>query len=189
MDLKKDYLPILKDMVKPKRYIHTLGVIDEAINLSKIYNVSIDKARIAASLHDITKYFSDDEQIKIMSKILTKEEIDLIPIGGYHAITGAIYSKEKLGVDDMDIYNAIYNHTLGRPHMSTLEKIIYIADFIEPSRNTEASLICKDIAYKNLDKALLYAMEYVVKEREENNEYIPHITYDAIKYYKEIINE
>ena len=189
MDYKKDYLPLLKKMVKPKRYIHSLGVIDEAINLSKLYNANQDKARIAASLHDIAKYIDRDEQKEMITKTLGPDVLEGLPEGALHSICGAIYARDYLGIDDIDIYNAIYNHTLGKPNMSLLEKIIFVADFIEPSRNTEASKICKKMAYDNLDEALLYAMEYVANEREELDAYVPQITYDAINYYKEIINE
>ncbi len=189
MDYTKDYLPYVKKMVKPKRYTHILGVVNESIELAKLYDVDINKARIAASLHDITKYLPDDEQVELITKTLGPDAIDNIPHGGLHAISGAIYARDYLGVDDADIYNAIYNHTLGRPNMSMLEKIIYVSDFMEPSRDTVTANICKEMAYKNLDKALLYAMTTVVDSLEENNKYIPDITYNAIKYYKELLNE
>ena len=189
MDYTKDYLPYVKKMVKPKRYNHILGVVNEAIELAQIYGVSVDKARIAASLHDITKYLPDDEQVELITKTLGPDAIDDIPRGGLHAISGAIYARDYLGVDDTDIYNAIYNHTLGRPNMSALEKIIYVSDFTEPSREAITSKTCKDLALNNLDKALLYAMTTVVNFLEESGQYVPKVTYDAIKYYKELLNE
>lgn len=189
MDFNKDYLKIVKKLVKDRRYNHILGVVDEAMALANKYNISVDKARIAASLHDITKNMDIDFQVELITKTLGPDALKDVPFGAIHAISGAIYSRDYLGVDDEDIYNSIYYHTLGRPKMSTLEKIIYISDFIEPSRNSEASIKCKEIAYKNLDEGLLYAMEYIVKILEAENKFIPSQTYESIKYYKELINE
>lgn len=185
MDYSKDYLPLVKSMVDEKRYIHTLGVIDEAIKYSKIYNQDIEKARIAASLHDITKNFTQDENIELLKKYYNKSEIDSLPRSVMHSYSAFIYSKEYLGIDDIDILNAIKNHTLSRPAMSDLEKIIYLSDFTDPSRNLDYSNHLRDIANRDLNLAMKDALIYTVSYLKEGNKVIPKITYDALNYYKE----
>ena len=187
MDYTKDYLPIVKGMVKETRYVHTLGVVNDAIRLATFYSLDSNKARIAASLHDIAKYMSDEEMKKLIVDEWGMEVFDSLPKGAYHAYAGCVYVHKNLGIDDEDILNAIKNHTLGRPNMSSLEKIIYISDFIEPSRGTTASNEARRIAYQSLDKAMLYCLEFITNYLEKKGSYVPTVTYDAIKYYKEIV--
>ena len=188
MDYSKDYLTYTKRMVNKKRYNHTLGVVESAIKLAKIYGGDINKARIAASLHDVTKNMDMDEQLELITKTLGPDAIDELPGGAIHSYSGYIYAMDYIGIDDIDILNAIKNHTLGRPNMSLLEKIIYVADFIEPGRTSEESKICANIAYnESLDKAVLYAINVVVSELTEAKRYIAPITFETKKYFEELV--
>ena len=189
MDYKKDYLPLVKERVKETRYIHTLGVIDEALMLANKYGVNPDKARIAASLHDYTKYLDKKTESKIIIKYYGKDIYDRYPRSIYHGLTAAILSKEELGIDDEDIINAIRYHSIGRCNMSTLEKIIYIADFTEPNRGLELSKKAHDIAMNNLDEGLEFIMRNTIDYLKEENRVIPKETYDAYEYIKEHLNE
>ena len=127
-------------------------------------------ARIAGLLHDCAKCIPHGEQIKIMEKAgqpPLKEELDNHSL--LHSKCGAIIARDKYDIDDPDILNAIRFHTVGRPNMSLLEKIVYIADFIEPTRkDLEIMERVRKVAFIDIDQALLWIMEsvrdYVVKK-------------------------
>ena len=163
MDYKKDYLPYLKAKVKETRYIHTLGVIYEAMLLSSIYGANIDKARIAATLHDYTKYLDPTKEKEIMIKYYGYNTYTRYPQPIYHGFTSAIIVKEEFDIDDNEILDAIRYHSIGRTDMSLLEKIIYVADYTEPNRKSEESRRIHEIALKDLDLALYYSMKSVIE--------------------------
>ena len=183
MDYNQDYLLLLRYMVKEKRYIHTLGVIDTAITLSKRYNEDITKAKVAATLHDLTKYFSDEDHLLLMRRDYDDDFINSLPRGAYHAFSASIVARDYLNITDEDILSAIKWHTLSRPNMSTLEKIIYLADFFEPNRKGDASNICKKMAESSIDEALAYAIGVCINDREKEGMYVPKVTYDAYEFY------
>lgn len=185
MNYKIDYLPILKENVKEKRYIHTLGVIEEALLLSKIYGVDLDKARIAATLHDYTKYLDKDKEKEVMIKYYGSEFTNRLPDTIYHGFTSSVLIQEEFGIDDVDIINAIRYHSIGRKNMTTIEKIIYIADFAEPGRNSDISRKVHDIAINNLDLALYYAEKCVIETNQKENKLIPTESFEAFEYIKE----
>lgn len=184
MDYKKDYLDIVKSRVKESRYIHTLGVIDRAVSLAKIYNVDTDKARIAASLHDIAKYMDIDEQKKLILDNYGKDELDKLVPQVYHGATGSIIARDEFKIDDIDILNAIRYHTIGRANMSTLEKIIFVADFSEPNREFPEAEICFKKAIKSLDDAVYYAVDEQLKHIESKGYEIAVIEYETRDYYR-----
>ncbi|MBP5342838.1 bis(5'-nucleosyl)-tetraphosphatase (symmetrical) YqeK [bacterium] len=188
MDYKKNYLDIVKTRVKESRYIHTLGVIETAVKLAKIYNVDIDKTRIAASLHDIAKYIDIDKQKEIIHKNFGQEFLDSLVPQVYHGPVAYVIARDELNIDDQDILNAIMNHTIGRIHMSTLEKIIFVADFSEPNREFKEAKICLDKAIKSLDEAVYYALDQQLRHLESKGYKIAMIEYDVRDYYRRLTN-
>jgi len=143
----------LQDNVGSKICAHCIRTMEEAEKLAKIYNIDIEKVKIAALLHDCGKLWDKKaENLK-------------------HAIVGAELAKNIYHVDDVDILNAIRYHTTGREAMSTLEKIIYIADKIEPNRNFEGVEEMRNLAYDNINnaiiKSLMSTIDYV-KQRNLN---------------------
>ncbi len=185
MNYNFDYITLAKSKETPIRLHHTMGVIDEAISLSRKYKADPLKAKIAAALHDITKNEPLEWHKEIISKYYGIEYLSLYPTGAYHSLSGRVYAEKELNIDDIDILLAIENHTLGRPNMSTLEKIIFIADFIEPSRDSYESEVAKKLAYKNLDMALIYIMKYTIDMHEKAKRMVPKIAYDALKFYED----
>ena len=126
----------VKKNLKENRFIHTLGVIEEAKKLAKINGVSEEKAEMAALCHDIAKNIPKTEMLEIMKEnniILTEDEENSPSI--WHSILGPIVTKKELKIEDEEILSAIRWHTTGKENMTKLEKIIYIADMIEPSRD------------------------------------------------------
>ena len=154
--------------LEPKRYEHTLGVAYTAANLAMIHGVDIEKALTAGMLHDCAKCMSFEKQMAVCTKnhvqLSEAEAMEDSPL--IHAKAGSMLAKTKYGITDEDILNAISYHTTGRPEMSLLEKIVYIADYIEPGRkNAENLPQVRRLAYQNLDdcmrKILGHTLEYL----------------------------
>jgi predicted HD superfamily hydrolase involved in NAD metabolism len=151
-----------------KRYNHVMGVCETAEQLSKIYGYESSLARTAALIHDCAKAMSNEEIISIVQEegysinALEEKNPQLL-----HGLAGAILGKKVMGICNDDVYNAVRYHTTGREAMSMLEKIIYISDYIEPSRDFPGVAELRNMAYKNINGAVLSAMEntiiYVVK--------------------------
>lgn len=163
MDLEK-MKRILIDQIEESRYKHTLRVVDTAKKLASNYNVDQYKVEVAALLHDCAKYKNKKVLLKkaedfgiILDTILTHNH-HLI-----HSYLGAEIAKEKYNVVDEDILNAIRYHTIGRENMSILEKIIFIADYIEPGRNFDGIEEVRELAYENIDEAIIISMEQTIK--------------------------
>lgn len=142
------------------RYNHTLGVMKTSEELAVRYGVDPAKARIAGLCHDCAKNFSASDLIskakvsgEVISSIYYKSPQLL------HGIVGAYIAKELFHINDEDILNAIKYHTTGRENMSTLEKIVYIADCIEPARSFKGVNELRELAYNDLDKALIKSFE------------------------------
>lgn len=169
----------VKDMLDDKRYKHSKGVEAEAVKLAKTYNENIEKCRIAGIAHDCVKEMSDDELIKKAGKYnIDIDEIQLHSPQLLHGPVGAEYIRRNFDVTDMDILNAVYYHTTGRPNASMIEKIIYLADVIEESRNFEGIESIRDAAYKDIDRAIILSCNstfiYIIK----NNYLIHPLTLD-----------
>jgi len=192
MDYSKDYLSYLKPLVKEKRYIHTLGVIDEAICYAKRYDVDVNKARIAASLHDICKYFEIEKSKELILRYMSLDEYNMLPLGAIHSYAAYSYCKDELKIDDEEILNAIKYHTIGRINMTTLEKIIYLADFSDPSRNMPYCKEIHDRTLKDIDESLYESMKIVYNDISTRTENKPSIlslekTLEVLNYYKDIV--
>jgi len=154
----------LKGMLLEKRYKHSVAVMETAVEMALFYGADVEKARIAGLLHDCAKNYSPEEMIALCDEYsielddVTKKQHGLI-----HAFLGAEIAKREFGIDDDEIYDAIYFHTVGKPNMSTLTKIIYIADGIEPLRNYDGVEHLREVAYQDLDKAIIYQMDITIK--------------------------
>lgn len=126
----------LQRRLKRSRFAHSIGVANTAVKLAERFGVDANKAYVAGLLHDCAREFENDE-------LPAQAEIRGIKIGEVeramplllHAYIGAKMIREIYGVDDAEIYQAIWRHTVGAPDMTTLDKIIYFADMIEPNRN------------------------------------------------------
>lgn len=127
-------LAAMKDRMPEKRYIHTIGVTDTAMALAEKFGQDPKKAEVAAILHDSCKYADRDW----MKQTIIEQQMDPTLLQYHHELwhgpVGAYVAETEFGVTDMDMLNAIRFHTTGRAGMSDLEKIVYIADMIEPNR-------------------------------------------------------
>ena len=159
----------IKDNIKESRYKHTLGVIETAKKLANINGVDENKAHLAALMHDSAKNMPSEKMIEILNEenikldLVSKESPQIL-----HGKVGAIIAKKVFEIEDEDILNAIEYHTTGRSNMSTLEKIVYIADYIEPNRNYPGVDELREITFEDLDKGVLKGLDntliFVIKE-------------------------
>lgn len=150
----------LKKDIGLERYNHSIAVMNTSVKLAKYYNYSIEEARIAGFLHDCGKF---QDKIKILKMV---DEFDIIldnvmekDISLAHGLVGEAMAKSKFNIHNQGILNAICYHTTGRENMSLLEKIIFIADIIEPSRNFQGVETMRKLAYENLDKSIVFALD------------------------------
>ena len=153
----------LEENIDEKRLAHSLGTASEAVKLAKIHGADPAKARVAGLLHDVAKgkcqygYKVYADQYDVVLDDIEAKNAELI-----HGKLGAAMVKEQLGIDDEDILSAIRWHTTGRAGMSLLEKVIYLADLIEPGRDFEGIEAIRQIAYQDIDKAMLIALDQVM---------------------------
>ena len=181
----------LENELKSDRFDHTLGVAYTAANMAFLYGADTEKALIAGYLHDCAKCMSHEEQIKICEK--NKIEISEVERRNHsllHAKVGMYLARTKYDVYDTDILNAIRWHTTGREDMSLLEKIIYIADFIEPNRKPldDMDEIRKE-AYADIDKCLAHILHNSVIYLKTIGKEIDDATMIAYEYYKDKYKE
>lgn len=157
----EDIKEYLKANLKVSRYNHVLGVVDTSIKLANIYGYDVYKAEIAALGHDVAKNMTNDELKNIICENNIKLSVDEENTKElWHSIVGPVVANKVFEIEDLDILNAIRWHTTGRENMSNLEKIIYLADLIEPSRIFDGVEDIRNIAYKDLDLAMLKALTH-----------------------------
>lgn len=139
-----------------RRFEHVLGVEQAAVALAKTYGCSVDKASIAALVHDYAKERSEDEFRFVIEE--KGFDPDLLQWGNaiWHGIVGAYFVQHELGISDEEILQAVRLHTTGGKEMSLLDKIIYVADYIEPGRNFPGVEEARTLAKSNLDQALAF---------------------------------
>lgn len=153
----------LKTALTEKRYNHSLGVMQTAVELASHYGADTQKAAIAGLLHDCAKNYSSQEMFELCDRYSLKlDETTKYATGLIHGILGAEIAKREYEVSDPEIYDAIYFHTIGKPDMSMLTKIIYIADGIEPGRKYDGVDHIRDIVYDDIDRALILQIDYTI---------------------------
>lgn len=186
-NLKKIKKSLKKDLDK-ERYEHTLGVMYTAGALAMAHGADIDQAMLAGLLHDCAKCIPND----IKTSLCKENKIELTKAEKanpylVHAKLGAFLAKRDYHIEDEQICHAIAVHTTGAPAMNLLDKIIYVADYIEPDRYKAANLAeIRKLAFADLDKAVLQilsdTLDYLNKGRGE----IDPATQLTYEYYKKI---
>ena len=174
--------PIALSYLKPKRMPHVLGTEQEAVRLVRRYGGDETQARIAALLHDCTKKLDMAQQLALCEKYgIMLDELEQKALKLLHSKTGAAIARDVFGVEDA-VYDAILYHTTGKPDMTRLEKIIYLADYIEPTRDFPGVDALRKTVYEDLDKGLLMGLTMTVQEMEEMGNPVHHLTRDARDY-------
>ncbi len=176
----------LKKELDTARYRHTLGVAHTAVCLAMKYGYDINKAYLTGLLHDCAKAYKSKEQVSLAEKLgLEVSEAEKAHPQILHAKTGAYIAKNTYGIKDEDVLNAIRYHTTGKPGMNLLEKIIYVADYIEPNRSVMKRLdVIRKTAFEDIDAALLMILEDTVSYlNTKSPENVDEMTEKTYEYY------
>lgn len=174
--------PIALSFLKPKRMPHVLGTEHEAAVLARRYGADVTSARIAALLHDCTKKLSMEEQLALCEQYgIALDELERKNLKLLHAKTGAAIARDLFGVSD-EIYWAIYWHTTGKADMTKLEKVIYLADYIEPSRDFPGVEKLRRAVHADLEHGLLMALEDSIEEMRQRGNPVHPNTVEARDY-------
>ena len=176
--------PVALSFLKHKRIPHVLGTEQEAIRLALRYGADVQKARVAALLHDCTKQLDMVEQLALCRQYgIRLDELEQRALKLLHAKTGAAIARDLFGVDD-EIYSAIYWHTTGHANMTLLEKIMYLADYIEPTRNFPGVNELRAACNESLDKGLRMGLEMTIQEMHDRGNPVHSATLEADEYLK-----
>lgn len=162
----------LKDNLSDERYIHTLGTAECAKELAQKFNLDPEKAYIAGLLHDCAKCFSNEKLLEIIKNNLEVEESEMLNYKTLHAPVSAYIAQTEFNVTDNEILSAIRWHTLGKLDMTDFEKIIFIADKIEPNtRDKEYSEKIRTLLEEEngLNKAMLKCYKETIKSLVKRN--------------------
>lgn len=181
----------LKENLNEERYIHSLGTAECAKELAEKYKMDTEKAYTAGLLHDCAKCFSNEKLLEIIKNNLEVEETEMLNYKTLHAPVSAHYAKEKFGVEDSEILSAIRWHTLGKLEMSDFEKIIFLADKIEPNtRDKEYSEKIKNYLKEDngLNKALLKCYKETIKSLVKRDLKICLLTIEIYNKLEDLVN-
>lgn len=191
----EEILAVLKNDLKPTRIVHSIGVRDMAVALAKTYGCDVDKCERAALLHDCAKYLSTEDKIDICKRWHANvSEVELDNPELLHAKAGAFRAAEEFGIDDNDILNAIYYHTVGKDNMTLIEQIIFVSDYIEINRTHSDKLpFFRELAFEDLDRttALIYkeTLTYLEMRKDNKIKAIDPETQKAYEYYKRFLRK
>ncbi|WP_066503359.1 bis(5'-nucleosyl)-tetraphosphatase (symmetrical) YqeK [Abyssisolibacter fermentans] len=173
---------LIKD-IGGKRFDHSVRVMDTAKRLAIVHREDEKKAEIAGLLHDCGRFIDDELLLKNAKKFgiirndYFKDTKELM-----HAELGACIAKNIYDIKDMDIINAIRYHTTGRENMSRLEKIVFLADYIEPARDFCGVEEIRKLSFRDLDLAILKALDNTIKFLIQKNQYLHIRTVEARNY-------
>lgn len=174
----------VRSMLSEKRYNHSIGVADTAKKLAKLLGADEEKAYTAGLLHDCAKEIEPETALKRLKAYgITVDEVSLSSPALLHGPLGACIAQIEFGISDPEIFDAIWFHTTGKAAMNTLTKIIYIADYIEPSREFESVDKLRELAFSGkLDEAIVKAAGRTIQYSIEKGRTIHPDTVHARNY-------
>ena len=178
----------LKGDLDKERYEHTIGVMHTSGCLAMRYGYDLDQALTAGLSHDCAKCIPNEKKIEMCKKYhLQISAAELANPGLLHAKLGAYVAWKKFQIEDEEILRAIASHTTGRPAMSLLDKIIYIADFIEPGRTEAPNLpAVRKLAFCDIDACLYRILEDSLSYLENKGVTVDPMTEKTFLYYRDL---
>lgn len=183
----KEIFELVKKSLSTKRFEHTLAVIKLSEELASKYETDIEKAKIAATVHDITKEQNNDVQLQMIKKSdIIIDTVHLDNKNLYHALTAFLYARDNLGIIDVDILNAVRFHTTGRAGMSMLEKIIYVADACSYDRTYNEADRLRKLSFEDIDKCIIEIIEFTVSDIIKKRRIISN---DTINCYNDLVTK
>ena len=183
----KSILDDLKQKQSRHRYHHTIGVMYTAAALCMRYDTDIKKGMLAGALHDCGKLADIKNYALECEKYgIPVSDEDLLAPQLIHGVLGAYFAQFQYGITDSDILHAVKVHTTGCPNMSLLDKIVFVADYIEPERDHAPNLKeLRKLAFEDLDKCIVIILEQTLDYLKRKEYYIGKATIDTYHYYKQ----
>ncbi|MBN8191036.1 bis(5'-nucleosyl)-tetraphosphatase (symmetrical) YqeK [Bacillus sp. NTK074B] len=180
---KEKALEIVKGHLTEHRYIHTCGVMETSIELAQRYGADEKKAETAAIFHDYAKFRDKEEMKAIIEEENLSGELLLYNSELWHAPVGALLVEREVGIEDLEILDAIRFHTSGKEGMTILDKVIYLADYIEPNRGFPGVEEVRELAKESLDAAIIKALQNTMTFLMKKNQAIYP---DTFRFYNEL---
>ena len=176
----------LKSKLSDARYEHCLSVSFTCVCLAMRYEYPLDKAELAGLMHDCAKCYSDTQILKFCGKHkLPVSEGELKAPAVLHAKYGAWLAKKRYGIEDTEVLSATACHTTGKPSMTVLDKILYVADYIEARRDKAGNLAAmRKLAFEDLDEALYQIMKGSLEYLNKKGGRLDPMTAEAFAYYE-----
>lgn len=184
MDVEKA-LEVVRHKLPKKRYEHSVRVAETAVKMAELFNGDKEVCEMAGILHDYCKY----DELSEMYQFVIREKLDPALLGFntelLHGPVAAIKMRDDYGIKNDEVLLAISNHTSGRDHMTLNEKIIYVADYIEPERDQKNVDRIREIVYeeKHLDLAVYEITKATIKHLLKSDKTIYPRTIDCLNYY------
>lgn len=179
-------LEIVKPHLTDHRYTHTIGVMETAIQLAKQEGIDQGKAELASIFHDYAKFRPKEE----MRQLIKEQNLgdDFLNYGDelLHAPCGAYWVKHEVGISDEEVLSAIRCHTTGKPVMTTLEKVVFLADYIEPGRHFPGVEEVREVAAKDLNYACIMSLRNTMAFLMKKNQLVYP---DTLAAYNHLITE
>lgn len=178
----------LKRHLDDDRYEHSIGVMYTAGAMAMRHHFNVERAMIAGLLHDCAKCVPASEKIKLCKKYgLSVSDVERKNPGLLHAKLGAYFIRAKYGIEDEELCNAVTYHSTGRPEMTLFDKIIYIADYIEPNRTKAPNLDdIRYLAFTDIDACLYSILEATLDYLKDRRDAIDPLTEETYRYYKQL---
>ncbi|RKX98356.1 MAG: hypothetical protein DRP54_08295 [Spirochaetes bacterium] len=176
----------LKEYLTEKRYDHTIGVCKTALRLSGIYGGDREKLLMASLLHDVARDLSIEEMREIIKTGGRYEHISPIVVNNpllLHGYAGRVIAENIFGVKDLEVLNAIEIHTTGSINMSLVDKIVFVSDYIEPGRTFRGVKRARELADRDLDRAVLYIIKETLKRLIMKGEYILPCSFELYNHW------
>ena len=191
MDYSNEYTAYSRENLMQKiqmrmseqRFKHVLGVEETAVALAKKYGASPEKASIAALTHDYAKERPDEEFKMVIVRDGFDPELLNYNNAIWHGLVGASFVERELGITDAEILHAIRVHTTGAAKMSLLDKIIYVADYIEPGRDFPGVQDARAIAWADLDEAVAFETKHTLAHLLAQEQHIYPKTIETYNYW------
>ncbi|WP_159886502.1 bis(5'-nucleosyl)-tetraphosphatase (symmetrical) YqeK [Paenibacillus puerhi] len=160
---REDIIASVKEQMPERRWAHTVGVMETAVLLANRFGEDPVKAELAAILHDVCKYWRTDEQAEIIRKHGLPSDLLDYDKELWHAHAGAWLAETRYGVTDEEVLDAIRYHTSGRENMTGLDKVVCLADYMEPGRDFPHVQLIRQEAEHSLEKALLAGFDGTIR--------------------------
>lgn len=153
----------LEKMLSPRRFSHSLKVMEASIKLAEKYGEDVEKAALAGLVHDCAKNIKSEDILSLCDKYgIIVDDIMRKDTALLHGMVGSYLARELFGIDDQRILSAIADHTMGRTGMDTLSKILFVADYIEESRDYDGVEEIREAAEESLEKAIYKGIDTTI---------------------------